>query len=121
MADVQRSTTTSITRTARGSRLRALAGPRCARRGRAALWYGDFFEVGVTSRASRTSFRSSLAEGLPPDFGRYREWGKALLDTIVMSVGGTAIAVVLSFPLGFLAARNTTPTPAGLPRGCAAC
>jgi phosphonate transport system permease protein len=32
-----------------------------------------------------------------------------LLDTVVMSIGGTAIAVVISFFLCFLAARNTTP------------
>jgi phosphonate transport system permease protein len=30
---------------------------------------------------------------------------------MVMSVGGTALAVALSFPLGFLAARNTSPHP----------
>ncbi|MFX7870551.1 phosphonate ABC transporter, permease protein PhnE, partial [Acinetobacter baumannii] len=34
-----------------------------------------------------------------------------LADTLAMSVAGTSIAVLLSLPLGFLAARNTTPHP----------
>jgi phosphonate transport system permease protein len=48
---------------------------------------------------------------LPPAFGNGRNWIKPLFDTLAMSVGGTALAVVLSFPLGFLAARNTAPHP----------
>jgi phosphonate transport system permease protein len=47
----------------------------------------------------------------PPDFQNARSWLKPLIDTLAMSVAGTALAVVLSIPLAFLAARNTTPHP----------
>jgi phosphonate transport system permease protein len=73
------------------------------------LWYGGFFEVERYLKGIPHVFRIIVAEGLPPDFSRYREWAKALVDTVAMSVGGTALAVALSFPLGFVAAWNTTP------------
>jgi phosphonate transport system permease protein len=73
------------------------------------LWYGGFFEVHRYHKGIPHVFRIILAEGLPPDFSRYREWVRALLETVVMSIGGTAVALALSFPLGFLAAWNTTP------------
>lgn len=50
-------------------------------------------------------------ESLPPDFSDWRNWIKPLFDTLAMSVAGTAMAIVLSLPLAFLAARNTTPHP----------
>ena len=56
----------------------------------------------------------------PPDFQTARNWLKPLIDTLAMSVAGTALAVVLSVPLAFLAARNTTPHPACI-RPRAAC
>jgi phosphonate transport system permease protein len=37
------------------------------------------------------------------------DWVSPLLDTLAMSIAGTAIAVSASVPLAFLAARNTTP------------
>ena len=76
----------------------------------ACLWYADFFELQRYLRGVPHVWRILLAEGLPPDFSRYREWGKALLDTAVMSVAGTAIAVTLSFGLAFVAG-NTSPHP----------
>lgn len=57
------------------------------------------------------SIVSLMAEGLPPDFSAARTWLKPLLDTLAMSIAGTAIAVFFSVPLGLLAARNTTPHP----------
>jgi phosphonate transport system permease protein len=48
---------------------------------------------------------------IPPDFSNALSWWKPLIDTLAMSVAGTAIAVFLSFPLAFLAARNTAPHP----------
>jgi phosphonate transport system permease protein len=75
----------------------------------ACLWYGDFFDAARYGKGIPHVFRIIVAEGLPPDFSRLREWGKALLDTFAMSIGGTAVAVVLSFPLAFLAAANTSP------------
>lgn len=52
-----------------------------------------------------------LGEMFPPDFQNARSWLKPLVDTLAMSVAGTSLAVVLSLPLAFLAARNTTPHP----------
>lgn len=48
-------------------------------------------------------------EMLPPDFARWREWVRPLIDTLAMSIGGTAIAVALSLLVAFFAAANTTP------------
>ncbi len=53
-----------------------------------------------------------LSEMLPPDFSRFPQWLLPIVDTLAMSVAGTSIAVGLSLPLCFLAARNTTPHPA---------
>ena len=50
-----------------------------------------------------------VTEMIPPDFARWRDWIDPLLETLAMSIAGTALAIVLSLPLGFLAARNTTP------------
>ena len=51
-------------------------------------------------------------EMLPPDFSRWRAWLRPLVDTLAMSVAGTAIAVALSLPLAVLAASNTSPSMA---------
>ena len=52
-----------------------------------------------------------IGEMFPPDFSSARDWVKPIFDTLGMSIAGTALAVSLSFPLAFLAARNTTPHP----------
>jgi phosphonate transport system permease protein len=52
-----------------------------------------------------------IAESLPPNFADAPDWIKPLLDTLAMSIAGTAMAVVLSLPLALLAARNTSPHP----------
>ena len=52
-----------------------------------------------------------VGEMLPPDFSRWPQWIQPMLDTVAMSVAGTAIAIILSLPLALLAARNTTPHP----------
>ncbi|MEY8015614.1 phosphonate ABC transporter, permease protein PhnE [Mycobacterium servetii] len=54
---------------------------------------------------------SLLGEMWPPDFGRAATWVRPLIDTVAMSVAGTAIAIALSLPLGLAAARNTSPHP----------
>jgi len=48
-------------------------------------------------------------EMFPPDFSRYEKWLRPLVDTLAMSIAGTALAVVFSLPLALLAAGNTTP------------
>ncbi len=50
-----------------------------------------------------------IAEMVPPDFARWRAWVSPMVETLAMSVAGTALAIVFSVPLAFLAARNTTP------------
>jgi phosphonate transport system permease protein len=54
---------------------------------------------------------SLLGEMLPPDFTRAGSWAVPLLDTLAMSVAGTALSIALSLPIGLAAARNTTPHP----------
>lgn len=52
-----------------------------------------------------------LTEMFPPDFTEVESWVRPMIDTIAMSIAGTALSIVLSLPLGVLAARNTTPNP----------
>jgi phosphonate transport system permease protein len=54
---------------------------------------------------------SLLGEMWPPDFSRAGSWVVPLLDTLAMSVAGTALSIALSLPIGLAAARNTTPHP----------
>jgi len=52
-----------------------------------------------------------FSEMVPPDFSRWRVWLKPLLDTLAMSIAGTALAVLISLPLALLAAPNVSPHP----------
>ena len=49
------------------------------------------------------------SEMIPPDFTRWQQWIQPMVDTIAMSVAGTTLAVLLSLPIAFLAAKNTSP------------
>jgi len=49
------------------------------------------------------------ADSLPPDFSRWQNWGKPLLETLSMSIAGTLLALFAAVPLGALAARNIGP------------
>lgn len=57
------------------------------------------------------AIQTLFGETIPPDFSEWRNWIKPLVDTLAMSIAGTALAVSLSLPLSILAARNTTPHP----------
>ena len=46
------------------------------------------------------------SESWPPDFARWREWGRPLLETLATGVAGTALGGLLALPLSVLAARN---------------
>lgn len=46
------------------------------------------------------------SDALPPDFSRWRSWGKPLLETLSMSVAGTVLGICFALPLGALGARN---------------
>ncbi|MEM6433706.1 MAG: phosphonate ABC transporter, permease protein PhnE [Cyanobacteria bacterium P01_D01_bin.115] len=47
----------------------------------------------------------------PPDFSNARNWLKPIIDTLAMSIAGTALAIAISLPLAFLAAKTTSPNP----------
>lgn len=50
-----------------------------------------------------------LSRMLPPDFARTGTAVRLAFETLWMAIMGTTMATVLSIPLGFGAARNTTP------------
>lgn len=77
----------------------------------AALWVTGFFDA-QRFMESGPAIRQLASEMVPPDFSRWQSWIRPLVDTLAMSVAGTALAVVLSLPLALLAARNTSPSPA---------
>lgn len=51
---------------------------------------------------------SMVLRMLPPDPGRFNSYLYAMLETLAIALLGTLSAAVVAFPLGFLAARNTT-------------
>lgn len=81
--------------------------------GIAALWLTGFFDA-ERFADGLPALGQLGSEMVPPDFSRWRSWLRPLLDTLAMSVAGTALAVVLSLPLALLAAPNTSPHPAVL-------
>lgn len=76
----------------------------------AAAWYVGLLDFGVLADGV-PAILTLAGEAVPPDFSNARNWFKPLVDTLAMSIAGTAIAVLFSFPLAFLAARNTAPHP----------
>ena len=93
----------------RGRHLRYLSVATIA----ALLIFGAFHVTGLLDPKRLAEGGPALltiaGEMLPPDFTRWSKWIKPLADTLAMSIGGTVLAVLLSFPLSFVAARNTTP------------
>ena len=79
----------------------------------AAVIAGAFYVVGLFDGSRLADGLPAIAtiftEMVPPDFSRWQFWVKPLLDTVAMSIAGTALAVALSLPLAVLAAKNTTP------------
>jgi phosphonate transport system permease protein len=73
-----------------------------------ALWISGFFDAERFSQGL-PALGQLFAEMVPPDFSRWRSWLRPLLDTLAMSIAGTALAVILSLPLALLAAPNTAP------------
>jgi len=73
-------------------------------------WYVGLFDLERLGEGIPSLF-SLLWEMMPPNFTDGPKWIKPLIDTLAMSIAGTALAVGFSLPLGFLAARNTTPHP----------
>lgn len=75
-----------------------------------ALMETGFFDAQRFSEGA-PAIRQLGAEMIPPNFERWEKWVKPLLDTLSMSVAGTALTMVLSLPLALLAAPNTSPHP----------
>ncbi|WP_375193767.1 phosphonate ABC transporter, permease protein PhnE [Marinobacter sp.] len=76
-----------------------------------ASWYVGLLDF-TTLANGVPAIGTLLGESLPPDFTNIMNWVAPLIDTLAMSIAGTAIAVAASVPLAFLAARNTSPHPA---------
>jgi len=74
----------------------------------AALWITGFFDVARLAEGG-PAIAQLADEMTPPDFARWQRWVMPLVDTLAMSIAGTALAVVFSLPLALLAAPNTTP------------
>lgn len=75
------------------------------------LWATGFFDAQRFAE-SGPAITQLASEMFPPDFSRWQLWLRPLLDTLAMSIAGTALAVVFSLPLALLAAPNTSPHPA---------
>ncbi|MEM9282420.1 MAG: phosphonate ABC transporter, permease protein PhnE [Verrucomicrobiota bacterium] len=75
-----------------------------------ASWYVDLFDF-QRLWEGLPDMGSLILEMLPPDFTKWQDWIMPLIDTLCMSIGGTAFSIIFSLPIGFLAARNTTPNP----------
>lgn len=75
-----------------------------------ASWYVGLLDFNTLANGV-PAIGTLLGESLPPDFTNVMNWMAPLVDTLAMSIAGTAIAVTASVPLAFLAARNTSPHP----------
>lgn len=75
-----------------------------------ACWYVGLLDA-TTLLNGLPSIGTLAGEAMPPDFSSFRSWISPLIDTLAMSIAGTAIAVVFSLLLAFIAARNTSPHP----------
>jgi phosphonate transport system permease protein len=72
------------------------------------LWITGFFDA-ERLLEGLPALGQLFSEMVPPDFSRWQAWMRPLLDTLAMSIAGTALAVTLSLPLALLAAPNTSP------------
>jgi phosphonate transport system permease protein len=72
------------------------------------LWITGFFDA-QRLLEGLPALGQLFSEMVPPDFSRWQSWIKPLIDTLAMSVAGTALAVVISLPLALFAAPNTSP------------
>lgn len=79
-----------------------------------AFLYAGVAEAGRYRDMLRTLL-TLAGDALPPDFSRWRNWGKPLLETLSMSVAGTILGLAAAIPIGALAARNVGPRWLGAP------
>jgi phosphonate transport system permease protein len=71
----------------------------------AAFAYAGAFDLARYADAASTIV-TLAGDSLPPDFARWREWGRPLLETLATGVAGTVLGAALALPLAALAARN---------------
>lgn len=82
------------------------------------LWWSLFLVIlGLSFRISQVDVRSLIGglsqswalgrEMLPPDFSRWKQVLTLAAETVAMGFWGTILGILISVPLGFLAARNT--------------
>lgn len=71
-----------------------------------AFYFSDILNFARYGDAFRT-ITTLIREALPPDFSRWRQWGKPIIDTLAMSMAGTVIACIVAIPLSTLAAGIT--------------
>ena len=82
-----------------------------------AIWRTEIWDLGQIFGEGRQSmlnflFGTDIRDGaLPPRFDELGEIINQAIVTFFMAIAGTALAAVISFPLGFLAATNTSPHP----------
>jgi len=74
----------------------------------AAFAYAGAFNPSRYADMPRTILQLA-ADALPPDFSRWRHWGRPLLETLSMSIAGTVLGALAALPLGALSARTITP------------
>lgn len=72
------------------------------------LWITGFFDAQRLFEGL-PALGQLASEMVPPDFSRWQSWIRPLIDTLAMSIAGTALAVAISLPLALLAAPNTAP------------
>ena len=75
-----------------------------------AFAHGGAFQLHRYAEAVPTIL-TLTADAMPPDFSRWRQWGGPLLDTLAMSVAGTALGAACALPLGMVAASNVVRQP----------
>lgn len=63
-------------------------------------------------RDAHVQAASLIGRMVPPDWSITGSLMRPLWDTLNIATVGTALGVLIAFPLAFLAARNTTPHPA---------
>ncbi len=66
-----------------------------------ACWYVGLLDA-TTLLNGLPSIATLAGEAMPPDFSGYRSWIRPLIDTLAMSIAGTAIAVVFSLVVAFV-------------------
>ncbi|MBR9973428.1 phosphonate ABC transporter, permease protein PhnE [Magnetospirillum sulfuroxidans] len=76
----------------------------------AAFVYAGAFDAGRYVGALST-IAQLTNDSMPPDFSRWPKWGKPLLETLSMSVAGTALGAAFALVCGAVAARNVVRTP----------